>query len=46
MEGTRKQAISLRVAAPDLRKVKRLAQRLGVRDSDADTAPSSDIATE
>ena len=34
MEGTRKKAISLRVAAPDLRKVKKLAQRLGVRDSD------------
>jgi DNA-binding MltR family transcriptional regulator len=34
MEGTRKQAISLRVGATDLRKVKKLAQRLGVRDSD------------
>jgi len=34
MEGTRKQAISLRVAAPDLRNIKKLAQRLGVRDSD------------
>jgi hypothetical protein len=34
MEGTRKQAISLRVAAPDLRKLKKLAERLGVRDSD------------
>jgi hypothetical protein len=34
MEGTRKQAISLRVGAADLRKVKKLAQRLGVRDSD------------
>jgi hypothetical protein len=34
MEGTRKQAISLRVTTGDLRKVKKLAQRLGVRDSD------------
>jgi hypothetical protein len=34
MEGTRKQAISLRVGTADLRKVKKLAQRLGVRDSD------------
>jgi len=30
----RKQAVSLRVSTADLRKVKRLAQRLGVRDSD------------
>jgi hypothetical protein len=34
MGGTRKQAISLRVGAADLRNVKKLAQRLGVRDSD------------
>ena len=34
MEGTRKQAISLRVAVPDLRKLKKLAERLGVRDSE------------
>ena len=34
MEGTRKQAISTRVGTADLRKVKKLAQRLGVRDSD------------
>src|ERR1700690_2706069 len=34
MEGARKQAISLRVAAPDLRKLKKLAERLGVRDSE------------
>jgi hypothetical protein len=34
MERTRKQAISLRVTVGDLRKVKKLAQRLGVRDSD------------
>src|ERR1035437_8809800 len=34
MEGTRKQAISLRVAARDLRKLKKLAERLGVHDSD------------
>jgi hypothetical protein len=34
MEGIRKQAISTRVGAADLRKVKKLAQRLGVRDSD------------
>src|SRR5450631_2205640 len=34
MERTRKQAISLRVTGGDLRKVKKLAQRLGVRDSD------------
>jgi hypothetical protein len=33
MKGTRKQAISLRVAAPDLRKLKKLADRLGVPDS-------------
>jgi hypothetical protein len=30
----RKQAISLRVSSADLRKVKKLAQRLGARDSD------------
>ena len=30
----RKQAISLRVTAADLRKIKKLAQRLGARDSD------------
>jgi hypothetical protein len=30
----RKKAVSLRVSAADLRKVKKLAQRLGVRDSD------------
>ena len=30
----RKQAVSLRVSAADLRKVKKLAQRLGARDSD------------
>jgi hypothetical protein len=30
----RKQAISLRVSSSDLHKVKRLAQRLGARDSD------------
>jgi hypothetical protein len=30
----RKQAISLRVSSSDLNKVKRLAQRLGARDSD------------
>jgi len=34
MVGTRKQAISLRVAATDLRRLKKLAERLGVRDSD------------
>jgi hypothetical protein len=34
MEGTRKQAISMRIAAADLRKLKKLAKRLGVRDSD------------
>jgi len=34
MADGRKQAISLRVSTADLRKVKRLAQRLGARDSD------------
>lgn len=34
MPEARKQAMSLRVSAADLRKVKKLAQRLGVRDSD------------
>ena len=34
MPEVRKQAISLRVGVGDLRKVKKLAQRLGVRDSD------------
>ena len=34
MKEGRKQAISLRVSATDLRKVKVLAQRLGARDSD------------
>jgi hypothetical protein len=34
MKGTRKQAISLRIAAADLRKLKKLAERLGVGDSD------------
>lgn len=34
MPNPRKQAISLRIAAADLRKVKKLAQRLGARDSD------------
>lgn len=31
---SRKRAVSIRMASMDLRKVKRLAQRLGVRDSD------------
>ena len=31
---TRKQAVSIRMPAADVRKVKKLAQRLGVRDSD------------
>jgi len=34
MSNSRKQAISLRIAAADLRKVKKLAERLGARDSD------------
>jgi hypothetical protein len=34
MSNGRKQAISLRISAADLRKVKKLAQRLGARDSD------------
>jgi hypothetical protein len=34
MADTRKQAVSLRVSTSDLRKVKKLAQRLDVRDSD------------
>jgi DNA-binding MltR family transcriptional regulator len=34
MQGTRKQVISLRVATTEIRMVKKLAQRLGVRDSD------------
>jgi hypothetical protein len=34
MSNSRKQAISLRIGAADLRKVKKLAQRLGARDSD------------
>src|SRR5450432_281848 len=34
MANSRKQAISLRIAAADLRKVKKLAERLGARDSD------------
>ena len=34
MPNGRKQAISLRISAADLRKVKKLAQRLGARDSD------------
>jgi hypothetical protein len=34
MSNPRKQAISLRIGAADLRKVKKLAQRLGARDSD------------
>jgi len=34
MVNGRKQAISLRITAADLRKVKKLAERLGARDSD------------
>ena len=34
MSNGRKQAISLRISVTDLRKVKKLAQRLGTRDSD------------
>lgn len=34
MTECRKQAVSLRVSTADLRKVKKLAQRLGARDSD------------
>src|SRR5450755_1020345 len=34
MSNARKQAISLRIGAADLRKVKNLAQRWGTRDSD------------
>jgi DNA-binding MltR family transcriptional regulator len=34
MSNGRKQAISLRISAADLRKVKKLAERLGARDSD------------
>jgi hypothetical protein len=34
MSDRRKQAISLRISAADLRKVKKLAERLGARDSD------------
>jgi hypothetical protein len=30
----RKQAVSLRIATADLRKIKELAQRIGARDSD------------
>jgi Arc/MetJ-type ribon-helix-helix transcriptional regulator len=30
----RKQAVSIRMSASDVRKIKRLAERLGVRDSD------------
>ena len=31
---SRKQAVSIRMSAADIRSVKRLAERLGVRDSD------------
>ena len=34
MVESRKQAISLRIGSADLRRIKRLAERLGVRDSD------------
>lgn len=34
MINSRKQAVSIRVSTSDVRKVKKLAQRLGVRDSD------------
>lgn len=34
MNGSRKQAVSIRLSAGDIRKVKRLGERLGVRDSD------------
>ena len=34
MHDSRKQAVSLRLGAGDIRKIKRLARRLGVRDSD------------
>ena len=34
MSSPRKQAISLRIGTADLRKIKKLAQRLGTRDSD------------
>lgn len=34
MHESRKQAVSIRLGAGDVRKVKRLAERLGVRDSD------------
>ena len=34
MQDGRKQAVSLRLGAGDIRKIKRLAKRLGVRDSD------------
>src|ERR1700690_4435508 len=34
MSDRRKQAMSLRISATDLRKVKKLAERLGTRDSD------------
>lgn len=34
MNGSRKQAVSIRLGSGDIRKVKRLAERLGVRDSD------------
>src|SRR5476651_2032617 len=34
MADARKQAVSLRVSTSDLRRVKKLAQRLGARDSD------------
>ena len=34
MQDGRKQAVSLRLSAGDIRKIKKLAKRLGVRDSD------------
>lgn len=34
MNGSRKQAVSIRLGSGDIRRVKRLAERLGVRDSD------------
>ena len=34
MKGTRKQAVSIRLSSADVRKMKVLAKRLGVRDSD------------
>jgi len=34
MQDGRKQAVSLRLSAADIRKIKKLSKRLGVRDSD------------